>query len=342
MLWAARNSKLNISRLARGEKGYALVLTAATMAVIIGFSALVIDGGYLHFTHAKLQDVADASALAGAKELIKAPGNANKKKQAAFKTVIRYAGLHGFDIAGTSGYTASILYKGQPGGLIVSFPAELELVEVELSLEARVFISATPFKISSCPVRAQSSVMIGQAARQKGWLLPIAFFWGEYQWYTKYDMTLAPGDGASGNYGFLDYKPSNMFGEYLRWGFDGTLTVGQVVETYPGVSTGQINDAILGRIGACTHNCFITSANETVEMHIDPMCSRIVVIPIVGGFYQQSGKGYVTISGFAKFFIEDYNKDTKIMTGWFLQEVSPSEITGSSSQFTIQAVKLVK
>ena len=83
MLWAARNSKLNISRLARGEKGYALVLTAATMAVIIGFSALVIDGGYLHFTHAKLQDVADASALAGAKELIKAPGNANKKKQAA-------------------------------------------------------------------------------------------------------------------------------------------------------------------------------------------------------------------------------------------------------------------
>ncbi len=70
-------------------------------------------------------------------------------------------------------------------------------------------------------------------------------------------MTLAPGDGASGNYGFLDYKPSNMFSEYLQWGFDGSLTVGQVVETYPGVSTGQVSDAILGRFVACTHSCRI-------------------------------------------------------------------------------------
>ncbi|HHY17536.1 MAG TPA: hypothetical protein GX524_05620 [Firmicutes bacterium] len=342
MLCPVLKNKLNIRKLAQGEQEYALLLTAATMAVIIGFSALVIDGGYLHFTHARLQDVADSSALAGAKELVKAAGNPNKKKQAAFGMVIRYASLHGFEIVSTNGYTASLFLKGQPGELIVSFPSGLELVEVELSLDARVFFASASLKISSCPVRARSSVMIGQAARQKGWLLPIAFFWGEYQWYTRYDMTLAPGDGASGNYGFLDYKPSNMFSEYLQWGFDGSLTVGQVVETYPGVSTGQVSDAILGRLAACTHSCRITCVNETLEMTIEPLCPRVVVIPIVADFYEQSGKGYVTISGFAKFFIENYNKDTKVMTGWFLQEVSPSEITGSTSQFTIQAVKLVK
>ncbi len=334
--------KLSAAGLKHKEQGYALVLTAAVMAVIIGFSALVIDGGYLHFAYARLQDIADSSALAGAKELIKAPGNHNKKKRAAFETVTRCVSLHGLNIVGTDGYTASFTYKGQEGDLAVAFPSGLDLVEVQIGLDAKVFFAKASFRISSCPVRVNSTVMIGQAARQKGWLLPIAFFWGEYEWYTKYDMNLAPGEGESGNYGFLDYKPSNMFKEYLRWGFDGTLTVGQMIETYTGVSAGQVRDAILDRIAGCIHNCSVTYVNEAVEVKVNPSCSRVVVIPIVDNFFEQSGKGYVTVKGFAKFFIESYDPDTKVMTGWFLQEVSPSEITGSSSKFTTQAVKLIK
>jgi len=331
-----------IRRLRHNEQGYALVLTAAAMAVIIAFSSLVIDGGYLHFTHARLQDIADSAALAGAKELITAPGNENKKKRAAFETVIRYVSLHGFNIASTKGYTASLTCRGQAGDLAVGFPSELDLVEVQISLDTHVFLAKAPFRISSCPIRVSSAVMIGQAARQKGWLLPIAFFWGEYEWYTRYDMNLAPGDGSTGNYGYLDYKPSNMFKEYLEWGYDGALTVGQAVETYPGASVGQVRDAILGRIAGCTHGCSITCVNEAVEVDIEPLCPRVVIIPIVADFFEQNGKGYVIIKGFSKFFIESYDPDTKVITGWFLQEVSPSEITGSSSKFTTQAVKLIK
>ena len=51
------------------ESGQALVFMAVTMAVILGFTGMVVDVGQLHYAQSHLQAAADAAAVAGALEI---------------------------------------------------------------------------------------------------------------------------------------------------------------------------------------------------------------------------------------------------------------------------------
>lgn len=53
----------------KSESGQVATLTAAAMALIIGFAALVIDVGFLYATRRNMQTAADAAAIAGANAL---------------------------------------------------------------------------------------------------------------------------------------------------------------------------------------------------------------------------------------------------------------------------------
>ncbi|MBC2705444.1 pilus assembly protein TadG-related protein [Desulfobacula sp.] len=53
----------------RNQKGVTAVLVAIVAAMLLGFTALAIDVGYMYSTRNELQNVADAAALAGAGEL---------------------------------------------------------------------------------------------------------------------------------------------------------------------------------------------------------------------------------------------------------------------------------
>lgn len=56
-------------KLVKNEDGQVLVLFALLMVVLMGFAALTIDVGMAYATKAKLQNAADAAALAGAQDL---------------------------------------------------------------------------------------------------------------------------------------------------------------------------------------------------------------------------------------------------------------------------------
>lgn len=335
------------SGLLRGERGSVLIIVAVGLVSILGFSALAVDAGYLYYRRARLQDVADSAALSAATEIIKTQGNsAKKKKEGGFQAASRYVELNGMQVVSKDidAYTATVargLGPAESGCLTVTFPDGLNEVQVEIALNANLFFSRI-FARETAALRVSAAVRVGQASSQTGNLVPVAFFWGDYQWYTRYQMTLTPGDGQSGNFGFLDYKPSEMFEEYLRYGYGGTLEVGETVETYPGVSAGQIDPAISGRITECLHGCSVVDAGGVVCVDVKEDCPRVVIIPIVSDFFEQSGKGYVVISAFAKFFIESYDKGSKVLTGWFLQEVSASDFVGGLTEFATQAVKLVR
>ncbi len=320
------------------QHGAVLVLTALSIVALIGFTALAVDGGYLYFRHTRLQDISDATAIATGIELVNAKGNEGKKKTDAFDVAVKYAERHGLKASNKSGYSADIQWGSEPGRMIVSFPDNLSKVMVQLTLDAETFY-ARALGTTSTPVGVTSIVQIGQANQQQGNLIPVAFFWGEYKWYTQYKMTLSPGAGSSGNFGFLDYGPASQFENYLRNGYNGTLKVGDKIPTYPGESVGQVDKAINDRVSACTHGCGITGPDD---IHIEDSCPRVVIVPIVDNFFDESGKHYVKITAFAKFFIEAYNKDNKELVGWFLQTVEPSEITDGNSQFTTQAVNLIR
>ena len=58
-----------MKKLWRNEDGQAMVMVALMMVVLLGFAALAIDGGRLYIAKSKMQNAADAAALAGAQDL---------------------------------------------------------------------------------------------------------------------------------------------------------------------------------------------------------------------------------------------------------------------------------
>ncbi len=72
------------------EQGQAAVLFTLMIAVLVVFMVMVIDGGFFMYKRAEVQNVVDASALAGAQEL---PDDPTKAAQVARD----YAEMNGFD-----------------------------------------------------------------------------------------------------------------------------------------------------------------------------------------------------------------------------------------------------
>lgn len=52
------------------ESGSTIIIIALAMTALLGLTALVVDVGYLYIERSRLQNAADAAALAGARDLI--------------------------------------------------------------------------------------------------------------------------------------------------------------------------------------------------------------------------------------------------------------------------------
>ncbi|MBE0449102.1 MAG: hypothetical protein IBX64_13600 [Actinobacteria bacterium] len=101
----------------RDEKGAVAVTVALLLIVFLGFTALVVDYGYLTYVQRKLQTAADAAALAGAQEVIYQGDQAAANMEAICNKVIEYAlengvpesELQDIDINTSEGYVRVIV-----------------------------------------------------------------------------------------------------------------------------------------------------------------------------------------------------------------------------------------
>lgn len=328
----------------RGERGSAMLITGVAMVVLIGFTAMAVDGGYLYYRHTQMQDIADAAALAAAHQAIKTSGTVEDKQQAAFNVVLKCAQKNGLQTSNVSGFACDVALGDEMGRLTVSFAVGPEEFQVEITLNTSLFF-ARVLSIDTAALGAQATaevIHVDGAGQQS--LLPLAFFGGTYVPNVRTQLTFTPGDGVAGNYGYLDYKPSNLFDDYLAHGFSNTVTMGNVLETYPGQKTGQVRPAIASRIAGCTHGCSVVDQDgdndgDNLLVNVTEPCPRVIVIPAVAGFFDSNGRSYVTVTGFVKFFIEGYDDQTKVLTGWPLGQVAASNYQ-STEGLAMRSVRL--
>ena len=73
------------------QKGSVIVLVTIALVVLVGFTALVVDGGSRYLTKSKLQNAADAAALAAAAKLPDAAGAKTEAKNYAFNNGVAKA-----------------------------------------------------------------------------------------------------------------------------------------------------------------------------------------------------------------------------------------------------------
>lgn len=147
----------------RDEEGQALIQVTVAMLVLLGFISLAIDVGHLYAERRRMQNAADAGALAGARQLCMLQGADKARAEAA-----RYMRENGIPAAGIA--TADVQVAGNA-------------VNVTARQTADTFLAGV-MGFDTLDVSASASAACGAAASACG-LWPVAF--SEPIWEELYD-----------------------------------------------------------------------------------------------------------------------------------------------------------
>lgn len=328
-------------QLFKEERGSVLVITALLMFILLGVTALTVDGGYLYFWHTRLQDIADSAALAAAAKAVNTNGNISSQENQATLEAINYGKLNELDL-NNSGLINGTADQGMEVNFETYTVKNKELIDkviVNIDIKKEVFF-ARVFGVDDTPVSVSATVQIGPSKTQTGGLVPLTLIMPEgteYVFGEEIKLNFVTNENVSGNFGYLDFDDPSKFGYYLENGYNGTLQVGQIVSTNPGGSVGIVEPAIQGRIDACD-----TCVAETVLTQ-HPDCPRLVTVPIIESF-DVNGKTEVIIQGFATLFL--FNKfdaeNNKEIWGQFIKELSTDPYENEEDQTSPRAIRLIK
>ncbi|NQU12161.1 hypothetical protein HQ590_15310 [bacterium] len=129
----------------------------------------------------------------------------------------------------------------------------------------------------------------------------------------------------SGNFGQLTLPGNSGASWYknnIAYGYQGTLRVGQCVDTDPGVSWGPTRQGINTRIGGLpAYTCTADSA--------PPPNARLGIIPKTDNL-DVSGKKKVCITGFYVVSLDGYSNSKKTVTATFLEAFGGTEVDPST------------
>jgi len=323
--------KCNFKLFYKEEKGLALVLVAAAMTVILGFTALVVDVGALYLTRNRLVNACDAAALAGAKEL--PDGQA--------EIVARQYLL-----------SNNLTTEEIDNNTLISISTNNKIINVQTTRNVS-YTFARILGFTSGDVKAEAAAVYGPVSAASG-ITPFAVPDQELVFNKQYVLKEGSGesvdDGSKihGNFGALALggTGADKYEENLKYGYDSEInvgdmvTVGEVVETEPGNMSGPTYDGVTYRMNKCTHGC----TPQDYKTH----CERIILVPVFDPSTLDQGRDDVLIVGFASFLLEGVNGtgNESEVTGTFLQMAPPPagsyDINPDAPDYGLRAAKLVE
>ena len=313
---------VNVLKKFKEESGAAIVIAALSMVALLGFTAIVIDGGSVYAEKSKQQKILDAAVLAGAQELTVSENQAvQTAKEIAMKNNIPIP----------------------DDARIETGPDYIEIeknVEKELSFAKILKKDSAAFSVLA---RAEIS---GNLVRRGG-VVPVGIEYEEFEIGKSYTMHFQPGNSnnssVSGNFGFLnlgkDYSENQNLREAIINGAE--LEISGEGDTYTwtktGLSWGQVDQGFTARINADSDKDYCDSPTTA-----DASCQRVVFTPIIETYEGANGTEEVKIVGFASFWIEDPIKHHEV-TGVFIDTVTIGEFAEIGEEdYGVYKVKLVK
>jgi len=309
-----------LSNLFYEQKGSAIILVVLILPVLLGFTAIAIDAGIIYMNKTQLQTMADAGALAGAKDL----------HAGSTQAILDKAKADGESFAYKNGLTSDTVTAKDP----VIKPDNYSL-EVEVSREVDL-IFAKIFNKDNTLVKASAIATVTPAGGATG-VVPIGVEKENFVFAEQYILKEGGGGGNCGNYGALalGQNGGSNFEFNLRNGYNGLLNPDDWVITEPGAMSGptgnQLKQGLQDRINSDPLATF-----ETVQSG----SRRLVVVPIIKTFAGVHGRSSVQIESFAIFFIESV--DHGEVTGRFLQMTSGGATEGPGKDYGLYNVRLTK
>lgn len=309
---------------ANDQRGLALVMVAAAMVALVGFTALVSDIGLLVVKRQQLVNTMDAVAMAGAQAL---PDETN-----ATTVAEDYARFNHFDPDDPS-YPLNVSFTGTGNQKIISVSGKKNVN----------MIFAKVLGISSETITASASAQ-KQALTSFTGVIPLTVkdttvdsLSNGQEFDLKTDNPLVgPGNfgpisvGSDTDYDNKD-PGASAYKNNLIHGTTQTISVNDQLLTKPGNMPGPTSQGLDGRIGHDT--CTIT--NYTAD------CPRIVIVPVYRDEpYVLNGRTCITVSGFASLFItEVHGANVKAI---FIEKLEEGESGPSQTNYGVQKPTLIK
>lgn len=292
------------------ERGSVVILIALGMTVLLGSCAMVADIGLVYVQKARLQNALDAAALAGVQEL---PDDTNTANQVAQE----YASQNGVDNVTTrvEANNFKIVASGQK--TVPTYFAKI-------------------WGINSKQISANSVAMMVPPGSLAG-AVPLSVQEQDFQYGVVYSLKTGSGNQITGQIGGQYYGwfgPLDLAGggasayeASLTNGYQGSLSIGQIINTENGNMSGPTQRAVENRLALDTRMPRNTFNNY------DRNAPEIIYVPIVKFASSDLNAVYqVQITGFAAFFLEGVsgNGTDSIITGRFIKTLIPSGKTGGT------------
>jgi len=330
-----------LKRLIKSENGGVMVLVSVLLAfVLLGMAALAVDVGYMYSIRSKMVIAADASAIAGAKELVKQRQLAELNPSIDVYARVRdeakrISKLNGIDPDSKDGlYSMNVEFpKDKPNAVKVTVwgnNMDLFFAKAMWSQDADIGATATAEAVTygggsgMIPLVIEEETAVPNASQ----IIHLGAGQGTQGMYMALNFNVINGQNQGHNNGANYYEQCMS----MVPGFQGQLKENDTVEVLEGVQANKTINPIQARINVCASCDKEDCINN--ECGHDP-CPRVVIVPVT----DELKKGTVTITGFAAFYLESVNKekdpDTNehkaVIHGYFIEMLPPGSVgTGAS------------
>jgi hypothetical protein len=299
-----------------------MAMTAFLLVGLLGLMAIGVNFGIVLLKKRELANAADAAALAGVQELPESTWNARARA-----------------------YEYGIRNKLVPSDMTI----DVSLATAEVSVTARHDVSlffAPVLGFNTVPLSVKAKARVGPVVGVGG-AVPLSVEEMDFQFGQQYmlkdaaqeiDSSVEQSGAYRGNFGPLSLGVSgaNAYKDNFKYGYNKILRVGDVVQTETGNMAGPTAEAIAWRTQSSEAlNCTFENANKS--------CPQYVIVPVISE-YAKGGRGPVTITGFAAFFLEGTTREGSVsyVVGRFLQRTVDGEVGNSTSDYGLRAYRLVE
>lgn len=290
----------------RREDGASGIIMAICFTLVMALCGLVVDMGSAYAQGSRVQNAADAAALAAVQLLPIAADNpaAIQQVEARVLDYVVKNGLDGDYIEDVSledavdgSYTAVRVVLC--GDVAYGFGPILGIngTTVTKHAKARVEPATGTSKVVPLGIPDTSYAAMQEAC-------------GGQHVIVKY----GGGGGTGGFFGALDLDGvqgggARDFATWLAFGYDGVLRVGDVLPVESGNMAGPTTQGFLERYSQCTH---FPGQGGCNAQQFDPDCPRVVTMIV----YTMVGSKSVRVEGFAPFVLEGTNGKGEIVASW--------------------------
>ncbi|MFA9399266.1 MAG: pilus assembly protein TadG-related protein, partial [Clostridiaceae bacterium] len=275
------------------NKGSVSIVLCIFITSLFATTAFALDIGLVYVEKVKLSNAIDSAALAGVLEL---PMDSSKAKIIAIEYLNK-----------NSVSENQVLIEIVDGDKAIKIEANKEVEHIFASI----------IGIDSSTVQASTKATVAPLKVANGGIKPFAVQIFKFSYGDLVTLKEGAGDGYNGNYGAvaLGGRGAHVFKSNALYGYNGTISVGDYIDTEPG-NMASVSNALKN---------YINSESSSFD-NFERDSIRVWTIPLVNSF-ELNGRGELLVSGFGEFYVENIkSKSGKIeITGRFIKYATSGE-----------------